>query len=95
MLSPKILRVEAIEKYKVFVLFDDGVEGTADLGQLAGKGIFKQWDEGNAFSEVYVNKESGAVTWQSGLDIDTLNLYCTIRKINVEDYLKQSAYATH
>lgn len=88
-MRPEITKVTAIEKYKLFVRFDDGVEGILDLGDVAGKGVFSSWDVKNNFFEVYIGPESKAITWPDEIDIDTYNAYCIIKGISPEDYFTQ------
>jgi len=75
---PKIVAVKAIEKYKLFVRFNDDAKGVYDLSHLAGKGVFKPWDTNNNFFKVFINKESGAVQWPGEIDLDTLNIYAQL-----------------
>ena len=88
MLSPKIKSIKAIEKYKLNIHFQDGISGIYDVSNLAGKGVFKIWDNGNNFFEVFVNPESGAISWPGEIDIDTINVYCHIRGISPEKYFQ-------
>lgn len=92
---PKVIHVESMEKYRIRVEFDDGVEGIYNLSHLAGKGIFIRWEEDNSFDNVFVDKESGAITWPEIGDIDTLQVYCKIRKINIEDFLRKNSHASY
>ena len=92
---PKIKLVKAIAKYKLHVEFDDGTEGVYDVSHLAGQGIFKAWDVNNNFDKVFISKESGAITWPGELDIDTINIYCKIKSIEVDEYLNPERYAAH
>jgi hypothetical protein len=90
MKSPKILNVKALERYKLHVLFSDSTEGVYDVSHLAGKGVFKLWEMDDTFEKVYVSKESGAISWPEELDIDTITVYCKIKGIDVEAYLKRA-----
>jgi len=84
----KVISVKALDKYSIFIQFNDGTEGILDLSEHQGKGIFKSWDEDDNFNKVFVSKESGAITWPEELDIDTLNAYSIIRNIDTEEYVK-------
>jgi hypothetical protein len=93
---PKVTSVKPVEKYKLQLQFDDGTEGVYDVSHLAGKGVFKAWDSENIFGEVFISTESGAITWPGELDIDTLNVYCNIKGISVDEYLTpKKSYASH
>lgn len=84
---PEIISVTAIGKYKLYVRFSDATEGEYDVSHLAGKGVFKSWDINDNFSKVSINNESGAIMWPEELDIDTINVYCKINRLDVDAYL--------
>ncbi|MGN6267199.1 MAG: DUF2442 domain-containing protein [Ginsengibacter sp.] len=89
----KIISVEALQKYKLSLRFSDGTEGVYDVEDIAGKGFFKIWDVDENFFKVFINRE-GAISWPGEIDIDTMNAYCTIKKISPENYFqKQMKYA--
>ena len=88
---PKLVTVKAIEKYKLFVTFSDETKGIYDVSHLAGKGVFKTWDTNNNFFKVFINKESGAVEWPGEIDIDTLNIYCSVKGISMDECLPKES----
>ena len=91
---PKIITVEALQKYKLDLRFSDGTKGIYDVEGIAGKGVFKTWDVDENFFKVFIS-ESGAISWPGEIDIDTINAYCTMKKISPENYFqKQMKYAT-
>lgn len=95
MVTPKIISVEALEKYNLKLRFDDGTEGVYEICDLAGHGVFKTWDVDNNFFKVFVNNESRAISWPGEIDIDTVNAYCTIKGISLEKFFNRSTtYAT-
>lgn len=87
--------VKALEKYKIFIQFNDGTEGVLDLCDIAGKGVFKSWDINDNFNNVFIDAESKTISWPNEIDIDTYNAYFTIHKIDPADYFnKEKRYAT-
>ena len=51
----------------------------ADLSDLAGRGVFKQWTDHPAeFGEVAVDPESGTLIWPGGLDVAPDRLYTEV-----------------
>lgn len=86
MLFPKIISIEAVKKYILKISFNDGVSGVYDVSDLRGKGVFKLWDEEDNFFKVFINDESGAVSWPGEMDIDTLNAYCSIKGISPNQF---------
>lgn len=71
---PKPVEVRALANYRIWLRYDDGVQGEVDLGDLAGRGVFKAWDDPAFFSAVRVASH-GAVEWGSGLDLCPDALY--------------------
>ena len=59
-----VVAVEARPGYKLWVRFKDGVEGEADLSDVAGRGVFARWTDNPAeFAAVRIDPSSGAPTW--------------------------------
>ena len=74
-----VIAVEAREGFRVWVRFEDGTEGEADLSDLAGRGVFRRWTENPAeFREVSVDSESGTLIWPGGLDVAPDRLYSDV-----------------
>ncbi len=72
----RIVAVESRPNYRLWVRFRDGVEGEADLSDIAGRGVFSRWSEHpEEFSQVAVDGETGAPTWPGGLDVAPDRLY--------------------
>jgi hypothetical protein len=67
------------------VHFTDGTQGVYEVSDLSGQGVFKIWDIDNNFFKVFINKESGAISWPGEIDIDTINAYCSIKGISSLD----------
>lgn len=66
------------------------------MSHLEGIGVFKIWDENDNFSKVFIDKESGAISWPNEIDIDTLNIYCKIKGISTDKYLlSQTSHTTY
>lgn len=85
-MKPQLKSVKPLELYKLFVEFADGTKGFLNLEHLAGKGVFKAWDEEKTFFDVYISPESKAITWPGELDIDTYNVYFKIKGITPDQY---------
>jgi hypothetical protein len=71
----RIKEIEARTGYKLWVRFEDEVEGEVDLSDLVGKGVFKQWEDPKEFMKVSLNPETGAPSWPGELDIAPDSLY--------------------
>jgi hypothetical protein len=83
---PQLSSVEAIAKYKLKLLYDDDTEGLVDLSHLAGRGVFKIWDEGQAFFKVSIDSETNALIWSDTVDLDPDNLYLQIKGLTFEQF---------
>ena len=68
-------KINPLENYKIWLKFTDGTEGIADFSHLVGKGIFKAWEKEIKFDQVYIDKESGALSWSADIDICPDSLY--------------------
>jgi hypothetical protein len=71
-----VVAAEPLPDLKVWVRFEDGLEGEVDLSDLAGRGVFKRWTENpSEFLQVKVDGASGTLVWPGGLDIAPDRLY--------------------
>jgi hypothetical protein len=71
-----VVEVKALPSYRLWVRFEDGLEGEADPSDLAGRGVFQRWTEDpSEFLQVSVDSESGTVVWPGGLDVAPDRLY--------------------
>lgn len=57
----RIRAAEARPGYRVWIGFEDGVEGEVDLSDLVGEGVFRLWEDPREFEKVYIDEESGTV----------------------------------
>lgn len=66
--------------FRIWVRFDDGIEGVADLSGIAGRGVFSAWDDRSFFETVHVHPARRAVVWgpDHDLDLDPDRLYMEI-----------------
>ncbi len=71
---PKPIAVRALENYRIWLRYDDGVEGHVDLSDLAGHGVFEAWEDLAFFRSVRIASH-GAVQWGSDIDLCPDALY--------------------
>jgi hypothetical protein len=64
----RAIEVKALPNFRIWLRYDDGVEGEVDLSDLAGRGVFKAWDDESFFSSVRLASH-GAIAWGSDIDI--------------------------
>lgn len=72
---PKAIACKAEDDYKLWIRFDDGLQGSVYLGNLIEVGAFKLWSDVREFEKVSVDPESATVTWEGGIRIDEEILY--------------------
>ena len=72
------VEVRPLEGHRLWLRFEDGSEGTVDLSDLGGRGVFEAWQERSVFQAVRIG-EHGSVEWPGGLDLcgDALYLRLT------------------
>jgi hypothetical protein len=76
-----VVEVEARPGYRVWVRFEDGLQGEVDLSEFVGKGVFKRWrDNPSEFAEVAVDSDSGTIVWPGGLDVAPDRLYSDVAR---------------
>lgn len=59
---PNPIAVEPRDGFRIWVRYEDGVEGELDMSHLARMSIFKDWQDREFFEGVHIN-EFGAVSW--------------------------------
>jgi len=63
------------DDYKLWLRFEDGLEGSVFLGNLLEIGAFKLWRDVREFEKVSVDPETATVTWEGGIRLDPDILY--------------------
>ena len=72
---PGIVEARALDGYRLWVRFSDGVEATADVSGLVGKGVFAAWRDPSFFRRVSVDAQLGTVVWPGDIDLAPDALY--------------------
>ena len=71
---PRPIQVKPLPGYRIWIRYEDGVSGEIDLSHLAGKGVFKAWDEPGRFQQVRIDPY-GAIAWGDDVDMCRYALY--------------------
>ncbi len=66
----KIVSCKPRSNYRVWICFDDGLEGEVDLSHLVGKGVFEAWESIEFFNQVRIDPKSDTLTWGEEIDLD-------------------------
>ena len=70
----KITEAIVVDRFQVFLRFDDGASGTVDLSHFAGRGVFSAWLGEGAFERLSISP-AGALQWPGDLDLCPDSLY--------------------
>ena len=82
MLNP--VAVEPREGFRIWIRYEDGVEGEIDLSHLVGEGVFKAWEDRDFFENVHIADR--AVMWGDEIDLCPDALYMRLTGVNLEEY---------
>ncbi|MBI3635873.1 MAG: DUF2442 domain-containing protein [Candidatus Rokubacteria bacterium] len=74
-----VVEVRPLEGYRVFLRFDDGVQGELDLEPLLSPfdGVFAPLRDAARFREVFVD-DGGTIAWPNGADLAPEVLYSKV-----------------
>ena len=80
----KAVQAIPLDGFRLWLKYADGVEGTVDLSDLAGRGVFEPWSGRKVFEAVTVN-ESGAIVWPGEIDLCPDALYLRLTRRPAEE----------
>ena len=74
--------VEPRDGFSIWLRYSDGAAGEIDLSHLAGRGVFKAWNDRACFETVHVGLDGG-ITWGEDLELcpDALYLQLTGKSV--------------
>jgi hypothetical protein len=64
----KIIAFKVCENYRVWLRFNDGVEGEADFSPQVGLGVFAVWTDYTVFQQVFIGEHGRTLVWPGELD---------------------------
>ena len=62
------VEVKALPHFRIWLRYDDGTDGEVDLSDVAGRGVFKAWNDPAFFNAVRLGSH-GAIEWGADIDI--------------------------
>ncbi|MGB9720565.1 MAG: DUF2442 domain-containing protein [bacterium] len=89
----RIVDVNPLLGYKIWIRFADGTEGVIDLSSMVGKGVFSQWQDINYFNSVYIDDETHTVAWPGGIDLCPDALYAEVTGKDIKSIFKAETTA--
>lgn len=85
-----VVKVEARGGYRIWLQFQDGVEGEVDLEPLLSfHGVFEPLRDPAYFARVRVNPELGTIIWPNDADWDPLVLYSLVTGRSIDTLLNR------
>ena len=70
----KPTKVEPRDGYRIWLCYSDGTAGEIDLSYLAGRGVFKIWNDSGCFETVRITPY-GAIAWGKDVELCSDALY--------------------
>lgn len=87
-----IVEARVADGYKLYIRFEDGVDGEVDLSQLIEfKGVFSPLQDLQELARLRVDPETGTVCWPNGADLDPDVLYAVASGVPID--VKEAAPA--
>ena len=72
--------------YRIWIRYSDGVSGEVDLSYLAGRGVFKAWNERAVFKSVQI-ASGGAIVCCDDIDLCPDAIYMQLAGKCVEELM--------
>jgi hypothetical protein len=90
----KITAIKVLENYRVWLRFNDGVEGEADFSGKPRTGVFACWNHYENFRQARVG-EGGELLWNDQLDFCPDSLWLQVTGENPEALQAQNSELTY
>ena len=81
---PKLLEVKPLQKFRLWLRYDDETTGEVDLSDLAGRGVFNAWENEEFFKVVRIGSH-GELMWGEDLDLCPDSVYMRLTKKSPEE----------
>jgi hypothetical protein len=80
----KPLSARALPNYRIEIAFSDGTEGSVDLSDLAGKGVFEAWKDEKFFAQVHIGP-ARQIRWNDEVELCPDAIYLRLTGKTPED----------
>ena len=70
----KPILVRALPNYRLYLEFSDDSSGEVDVSDLAGRGLFRAWDDYDFFKQVHIG-EHREIKWNDEIELCPDSLY--------------------
>ena len=88
------IEVKALEGYRLWLRYSDGVSGEVDLSDMAGRGVFEAWTAPGCFEQVHIAPHR-AIAWNDDLELCPDALYLEITGKSFEDLPEEMETLAH
>lgn len=83
------IEVEPRNGYRIWLRYQDGTMGEIDLSHLAGRGVFRVWDERACFEMVRISS-AGGIAWNEAVELCPDALYMQLTGKSVRDIMPRT-----
>ena len=80
----KPVEIRALSDYRIWLRYENGVEGEVDLSEFVGKGVFTLWDDYEEFEKVHIG-EAGQIAWNDEIDMCPDAMYIRLTGKSAEE----------
>lgn len=70
-----VIDVRPAGDWRIWVKFEDGVQGEVDISSLRGKPRFLPLEDGAFFNRVHVHPDERVVSWGDDMEIGPVGMY--------------------
>lgn len=88
---PKLISLRPQPGCRLWLRYDDGSEGSVDLSDLRGQGVFTSWEIPGRFETACLTSYN-AVAWDETVELDADSLYLRLSGKRAEDVLPATAF---
>jgi hypothetical protein len=71
----RLIAAWPLERYELWLAYDDGTEGAVDLENQLSPGSLAQLRDVREFRRLTLDRSQNILVWPSGVDLDTTALY--------------------
>ena len=90
----KITAIKVLDDYRVWLRFNDGVEGEVDFSRKPRTGVFAAWNSYENFRQAHIG-DCGELLWDSQLDFCPDSLWLQVTGQKPEVLLDQTPKLVH
>jgi len=80
----KLTEVRVLDKYRVWLRFDDGIEGEVDFSAKPRTGVYVPWEDYDYFRRAQVGP-SGELVWDDQVDFSPTSIHhpisCDLQRV--------------